>query len=227
MYEKSWQEVPDDTSTENRPTPTTTPSTSSESMPRRGKGKQKNDISRLELQPGDGGPFLIRTRQKPHLFLSLSYGELEILHLATGGSYWECVKKDGWFGLRNTVSGRFISHDDKGRIYVKDHCLTSYECFTDCRDPNGGYILKQLKNPTSELEESTLKEKGPLAYILKQFMGPSNELMEVSISKDEKSLVHQKGGGTAWDFIREIYVRQYTWLYCPGTEPEEIESLPG
>ncbi|KAK1248637.1 hypothetical protein MKX08_006857 [Trichoderma sp. CBMAI-0020] len=219
MDEQSWKEVPDDTSTststENRPTPTTTPSTGSESKHRR------------ELQPGDGGLFLIRTRQEPHLYLSLSYGKLEILPLPTGGSYWECVKKDGWFGLRNTVSGGFISHDNKGRICVKDQYLTSHEYFTDCRHPDGGYILKQLKTPTNELEESILKEQGPLGCILKHFMGRSNELMEVSISKDEESLVHQREGGTAWDFIDEIHIRQYTWLYCPGMKSEEIRSLPG
>lgn len=202
MDEQHWQELVDDTSTENSPTPTTTHSTVSESMPIREKDTQKDDDKpRLEFQPGDKGPFLIRTRQEPHLYLSLCYGELKFLPFPTAGSYWKCPRQNGWFGLRNSVSGRYISYDDSnGQIYVKHLHFTTHEYFTDCRDPNGGYILKQLKRPT-------------------------NELMEVSISKDKKSLVHQKSGGTAWDFIETKYVRHSTWLQCPGMEPEELRSL--
>ncbi|KAL7924804.1 hypothetical protein ACQKWADRAFT_285993 [Trichoderma austrokoningii] len=203
MDEQYWQEMSGDTSAENSPTPTATHSIVSESMALREKSSQKDhDNPHLELQPGDKGPYLVRTRQEPRLFLSLCYGELQFLPIPTAGSYWKCTRKDGWFGLRNTVSGRYISHDDKGQIYVKVLHLTPHEYFTDCRDPNGGYILKQLKSPT-------------------------NELMEVSISKDKKSLVHQKEGGTAWDFIDTKYIRHSTWLQCPGMEPEELRPLPG
>ncbi|KAL7899561.1 hypothetical protein HDV64DRAFT_211817 [Trichoderma sp. TUCIM 5745] len=94
----------DDTSSGNCPTPASTDPGVSESMPLREKNTQKDDeIIRMEFQPTDNGPLLIRTRQKPHLFLSLCYGELKVLHAPASGSYWECVKRQGWFGLRSTV----------------------------------------------------------------------------------------------------------------------------
>jgi hypothetical protein len=232
MDEQSWQEVPDDTSTENFPTPATTHSTVSESMPLRGNDMQKdNDSSHMEFQPRDNGPLLIRTRQKPHLFLSVCYGVMRLLPTPAGGSYWRCVKKQGWFGLRSTVSGRYISRDEKGQIAVSGRRVGYFECFTDCRDPNGGYILKQLERPSSELKEmiiSSMKlgffsnNTEHLANLLDQCMRHSHELMEVSISEDGKSLVHQKTGGTAWDFIETKYMRQSTWLQCPGIQPEEL-----
>lgn len=192
MNEQSWQEVSDDTSTENCPTPTTThdePSSYSEI----------ESLIQLEFQPGGTGPYLVRARGS-RLFLSLCHGELKFCPEPMAGSYWERVPKDGWFGLRNTVSGRYISHDDNSQIYVKHLHLTPHEYFTDCRDPNGGYILKQLKSST-------------------------NELMEVSISKNKKSLEHHKRGGTAWDFIETKYRGQFSWLRYPGIQAKESFGL--
>lgn len=233
MDAQSWQEVPDDTSTEDCSTPTTTHSTVSNFMPLRGKDMQENkDSSHMEFQPTDKGPLLIRSRQKPHLFLSVCYGEPKLLPTPAGGSYWEYVKKEGWFGLRSTVSGTYISHDEEGQIDVRARGLGYCECFTDCRDPNGGYILKQLKNCFSEeLKKKAInyirlgslsKDKETWIEHIKRCIGDSYELMEVSISEDEKSLVHQKTGGTAWDFIEAKYLRHSTWLQCPGIQPEEL-----
>ncbi|KAL7899562.1 hypothetical protein HDV64DRAFT_211822 [Trichoderma sp. TUCIM 5745] len=56
-------------------------------------------------------------------------------------------------------------------------------------------------------------------------MGQSHQLMEVSISKDEKSLVHQMTEGTAWDFIETKYIRHSVWLQCPGIRPEELRLV--
>lgn len=203
MAEHAWEEVIASTtissSADNPRTPSTT--TMSESMPLRDKDKDEHASAVLTIEnlPIPGKSLMIRTRKEPHLILTLCSGELKFLRkpIPGGGCFWQCVKKDGWLGFRNTVSGTYLGHDGQGKLYAKQSHHEPFEHFTMERDVDGGYILQQL-------------------------MGPNNELVQVCLNEDGKSLMQQKEGGTAWDFIDVQYVCYSVALTYPNMEPERL-----
>ncbi|PTB44196.1 hypothetical protein M441DRAFT_109085, partial [Trichoderma asperellum CBS 433.97] len=129
--------------------------------------------------------FLIRSREEPHLLVTVCSGVLKCLPELNsgGGSFWSCVKKDGWYGFRNTVSGAYLGCDREGKMCAKQPYQSTNEYLTIDWAGNGGYILHVLENPTS-------------AYIGRR---------QVSISEDGKSLVAKIEGGTVWEFIDSKY----------------------
>ncbi|KAH8127206.1 hypothetical protein FP744_10007467 [Trichoderma asperellum] len=216
MDEQSWQEVSDfastSSSTDNIPTPTSTLSTISEPMP-----LPEKDILKIDqkLRPIDlirarnignqsiaDRTFLIRSREEPHLFITVCNGAVKCLPkpIPGGGSFWRCFKKDGWDGLRNTVSGGYLGLDNPDETCAKQPRQSANEYLTIDRDRNGSYIL----------------------YVIDNAMGVNMVRKQVSISEDGKSLVAKREGGTVWDFIDSKYYQMSSSLVYPGLEPEKL-----
>lgn len=208
MSENSWEEVIS-TSTSSLTgdclTPKDTLSTMSGPIAIREKetDKHKPDVSALppskpvENQPLADKSLMIRTTQEPHRILTLCSGELKFLSkpIPGGGAFWRCVKKDGWYGFRNTVSGAYLGHDTQGKIRATQLHHKSDEYFIMDRHEKGGYILLMRKDA---------------------------ELLQVSISEDGKSLVQQKETGTAWDFIDAQYVNHSVSIAYPNMTTENL-----
>jgi hypothetical protein len=125
MNEQSWQEVFDYANTSDSETNHLTPmdmlSISSNATSPLAKKKiysAKNcaqsvfAVQALENQsanqPIENKTLMIRTRKEPHLYLSLCYGDLKLQLSPGSGSFWLCVKRGGWYGFRNTVSGTYL-----------------------------------------------------------------------------------------------------------------------
>lgn len=141
-------------------------------------------VKPVEYHPKAGKSFMIRTRTEPHYILTVENGELRLLEKPTlgGGSFWHCVKRNGWKTFCNSVTGTNLHHDDQGKISIqRAHGLfqNMNEYFTTERHEDGGYIL---------------------------LMKHGDELSQVAISGDGKYLIEQKEDGTAWDFIEAKYV---------------------
>ncbi|KAL7909533.1 hypothetical protein GGI35DRAFT_479798 [Trichoderma velutinum] len=141
-------------------------------------------IQSVEHHPKAGKQFMIRERQEPHRIIALLFGDL-ILHDGQSpatGWLWKCVKKSGWYGFRNVVSGSYLGHNGQSKIQAVMPHHKSHEYFMAERHEDGGYVL--------------LTRHG-------------EELWQVVISKDGKSLVEKKaeeGTGTAWDFVEASQV---------------------
>lgn len=58
-----------------------------------------------------------------------------------GSIHWACVQTKGWLGFRNTVSGRFLGHDSKGKLCCSVDRHRSWENFCVRQTPEGGYVL--------------------------------------------------------------------------------------
>ncbi|KAL6908748.1 hypothetical protein GGI43DRAFT_393534 [Trichoderma evansii] len=97
----------------------------------------------MEYHPVANNSFMIRTRQNPHLYLTLENDELKVQDtLPPGGGWlWNCVKNCGWYGVRNTASGTYLGHDRKGNIVAKAPHHKDNEYFIVDRQSEGGYAL--------------------------------------------------------------------------------------
>lgn len=192
MDEQSWQEVSDYTSTnaseKNNLTPMDTLSIASMSIPLRGRKMSQDDhharsvfaVQALENlpvnQPIENRSLMIRTRQEPHLYLSLCYGELKLSLKPGSGSFWYCVRTGGWYSFCNTVSGTYLGYDVTNIKCAGQRPLSPNEYFTVDRDVKGGCILNVFKASTKDL-------------------------LRVSVSENIKSLSILKPAGEAWDLI--------------------------
>ena len=58
-----------------------------------------------------------------------------------GSIYWTCVETKGWLGFRNTVSGKFLGHDAKGKLCCSVERHQSWEYFCVRMRPEGGCVL--------------------------------------------------------------------------------------
>ncbi|PTB58441.1 hypothetical protein M431DRAFT_505941 [Trichoderma harzianum CBS 226.95] len=213
MDDQSWQEVYDFTSSSASkiPTPTGTLSTISEPISAINL-KDDQDLRPIDLTlafqnpPIEGRKFLIRTREEPHRILTVCNGNVRCLlqPIPGGGSIWHCHKKFGWLGLRNTVSGTYLGHDNDGTICAKraSHWINEY--LTVDRDESGGQILHVLVKSTTTMGIERI------------------ERMQVCLSEDGKSLVPRKEGGAVWDFIDLKYYQQSSSLVYPGMKPEKL-----
>lgn len=100
----------------------------------------------VEHHPVANRSSIIRTRQKPHRYLTLDHGHLKLLESITagGGWLWHCFKNCGWYGFRNTVSGTHLGHawwDDRHRLHANAPHHRSDEYFIADRQTDGGYTL--------------------------------------------------------------------------------------
>lgn len=57
------------------------------------------------------------------------------------GWLWNCVKKCGWYGFRNTASGTYLGRDNEGNIVANAPHHIHWEYFIVDRQSEGGYAL--------------------------------------------------------------------------------------
>ncbi|PTB46544.1 uncharacterized protein TrAFT101_004004 [Trichoderma asperellum] len=135
--------------------------------------------------------FMIRTRQKPHLYLTLEHGELKLLENITvgGGWLWYCFKNCGWYGFRNTVSGTYLGHawwDDRHRLLANAPHHRADEYFIADRQTDGGYTLLARKD---------------------------DQLLPVVISEFHMLLGQaEEANGTAWEFVDTKFINMQVLL---------------
>lgn len=207
MEQQSWQEVYDFTSTSssanNTPAPTIL-SIASEAMPLRGRDISQDENARatpavqvLDNPPIADRPLMIRTKEDPHLYLSLCYGYVKLLPkpIPSGGSFWYCVKKGGWYGFRNTVSGTFLGHNADGdSICATQGFHSADEYFTVEKDVNGGYIMNVFNSNGSRLIPVSISEdRKSLKSLIPAFTSKDRNSL--------KSLIQRQERGSAWEFI--------------------------
>ena len=93
------------------------------------------------LVPWPGSTFIIRSVSCGHV-ITLLDGQIALTQPGSRGSiYWVCVETNGWLGFRNTVSGKFLGHDAKGRLCCSAERHQRWEYFCFRMRPEGGCIL--------------------------------------------------------------------------------------
>ena len=93
------------------------------------------------LVPWPDSTFIIRSITTGHV-LTLLDGRVTLTAPGGRGSiHWQCVETKGWLGFRNTVSGRFLGHDDKGRLKCSAGKQLGWENFCVRVRPDGGCVL--------------------------------------------------------------------------------------
>ena len=93
------------------------------------------------LVPWPGSTFIIRSVSTGHV-LTLLDGQVVLKKPGSRGSiYWACVETKGWLGFRNTVSGRFLGHEAKGRLCCLAERHQKWEYFCVRMRPEGGCVL--------------------------------------------------------------------------------------
>ncbi|UKZ51896.1 hypothetical protein TrVGV298_005661 [Trichoderma virens] len=184
MNESTWESA--STTTTGSADDCDTPTLSTMSDPINFKDDDKSSTFTIpsgEHHPKNGRHFMIRERQHPHRILSLRLGEIILTdqQCPALGWLWMCVKKSGWYGFQNAVSGTYLGHNGRNKIHAAMPHHKSHEYFMAERHENGGYVL--------------LTRHG-------------EELWQVAISEDGDYLVEQKEAGTAWDFVESstLYV---------------------
>lgn len=91
--------------------------------------------------PWPGSTFIIRSVSSGHV-ITLLDGQIVLAQLGGRGSvHWACVETKGWLGFRNTVSGRFLGHDARGRLCCVADRQQGWENFCVRVRPEGGYVL--------------------------------------------------------------------------------------
>jgi hypothetical protein len=91
--------------------------------------------------PWPGSTFIIRSVSSGHV-ITLLDGQIVLARPGGRGSiHWACVENKGWLGFQNTVSGRFLGHDAKGRLCCSVERHQGWENFCVRTRPEGGYVL--------------------------------------------------------------------------------------
>jgi len=94
--------------------------------------------------PWPGNTYLIRDRGSKR-FVTLKDGIVSLMVEGDrGGQLWECQDggaHEGWIGFRNSVSGRFLGHDNDWNLRVENDRLDWWEEFAVRQYPDGGYVL--------------------------------------------------------------------------------------
>jgi hypothetical protein len=91
--------------------------------------------------PWPDSTFIIRSVSSGHV-ITLRDGQVVLARPGGRGSiHWACVETKGWLGFRNTVSGRFLGHDKKGRLCCSAEQHQGWENFCVRMTPEGGYVL--------------------------------------------------------------------------------------
>ena len=93
------------------------------------------------LGPWPKSTFIIRSVSSGHV-LTLQDGKVALTRAGGRGSiHWVCVETKGWLGFRNTVSGKFLGHDEQGRLRCSAEKHLGWENFCVRGKPEGGCIL--------------------------------------------------------------------------------------
>lgn len=91
--------------------------------------------------PWPGETFIIRSALSGHV-ITLVDGRVELGSPGGRGSiHWRCVETKGWIGFQNTVSGRYLGHDARGRLHCSADRHQGWENFCVRLRPEGGYVL--------------------------------------------------------------------------------------
>ena len=100
-----------------------------------------DDGPSLLLVPWPGSTFIIRSVSCGRV-LTLINGQITLTEQGSRGSfYWVCVEAKGWLGFRNTVSGKFLGHNDKGMLRCSVDRHQGWENFCFRMRPEGGCVL--------------------------------------------------------------------------------------
>ncbi|KAI9748670.1 MAG: hypothetical protein M1835_001738 [Candelina submexicana] len=95
----------------------------------------------FSLVPWPGSSFIIRSVESGHV-ITLLNGHVRLTQPGGHGCVrWECVETEGWLGFRNTVSGKYLGYDAKGRLRCSAEQHKKWEYFCARARPEGGCIL--------------------------------------------------------------------------------------
>ena len=93
------------------------------------------------LVPWPSSTFIIRAISSGHV-LTLLDGQIILTQPGGHGSiHWVCVETKGWLGFRNTISGKFLGHDNRGRLCCSADRHQGWEYFCVRMRPEGGCVL--------------------------------------------------------------------------------------
>jgi len=126
--------------------------------------------------PWPGSTYIIRSTSpgtSGHV-ITLLEGQVVLAKPGGRGSiHWDCVEKDGWLGFKNPVSGKFLGHDEPGRLRCVVDQHRDWEYFCIRMKPGGGFVLllrhggraERLWQVGLKVERGRKKEEGRLAKI--------------------------------------------------------------
>ncbi|KAK3402266.1 hypothetical protein B0T20DRAFT_451116 [Sordaria brevicollis] len=111
--------------------------------------------------------------------------------------HWEYVEKDGWFGLRNAASGRYLGHDGAKKDAGSEQSPGSYRV---TGPKHGAYErLVCVRAGHGEQEEGrTTPERNKRGYILHSLFTPEASAKTVELPRLVKAWVkpHEVGSGS-------------------------------
>lgn len=91
--------------------------------------------------PRAGHTYMIRDVARGRI-ITLTKGEIHALSNPKSGDWkWVCVEKNSLFGFYNSISGRYIGHDDKNNFIAEAKSHRDWESFRLMPHPKGGYFL--------------------------------------------------------------------------------------
>ncbi|KAK5100051.1 hypothetical protein LTR70_008013 [Exophiala xenobiotica] len=130
--------------------------------------------------PWPGSTFIIRCATSGHV-VTLLNGEITLAAPGRLDSIrWTCVETKGWLGFQNPVSGKFLGHDNNGRLICSADRHLGWENFCARMKPEGGYVL--LMTHQERLWHVGVREEQGLEKLAKIGDGAS--------------------GATVWDFVK-------------------------
>ncbi|KAI0177685.1 hypothetical protein BJ166DRAFT_507631 [Pestalotiopsis sp. NC0098] len=88
---------------------------------------------------------------------------------------WLCVEKNGWLGLQEPKSGKFIGHGGSSALYAKADKFQAWECITTRDRPGGVYQL-----------------------LVPHWL----QLKMIVVAEDGEGLITREHGKTLWRFLK-------------------------
>lgn len=96
------------------------------------------------LVPWPGSTFIIRSVSSGNV-IALLDGQIVLVPPGGRGSiHWACEESKGWLGFRNTVSGKWLGHDAKGRLCCSAERHQGWEYFCNRARAEGGCVLLMM-----------------------------------------------------------------------------------
>ena len=110
------------------------------------------------LVPWPGSTYIIRSVSSGHVMTLLDGRILLTQPGGRGSIHWVCVETNGWLGFRNTVSGKFLGHDNYGNLSCFAQRHQGWEHFCSRSRPEGGCVLL-MKHWWQSLLQIGIKEE--------------------------------------------------------------------
>jgi hypothetical protein len=137
--------------------------------------------------PEPGFTFIIRSVSCGRV-ITLLDGRIVLTQPGDCGSiHWVCVEIDGWLGFRNLVSGKFLGHDQNGRLCCSAERHRGWERFSVRPRRKGDYVL--LMTNWDHLWPVGIKEEKGEEYLAKINKGGSDGLI-LEFIDDKITLVY-------------------------------------